>query len=46
MTVGDHRLVIGRVAAATVDELDEGPLVFAKGRFRTLADIGSVTMIA
>ena len=37
LTVGDHELVIGRVAAATVRASGRGPLLFSGGRFRALS---------
>ena len=37
LTVGDHELVVGRVAAATVRAPGRGPLLFSGGRFRALS---------
>lgn len=37
LTVGDHELVVGRVATATVQTPAGNPLVFAGGRFRALS---------
>ena len=36
MTAGDHTLVVGRVLAATTPSAEGGPLMYFRGRYRTL----------